>query len=137
MTATVRPKGNLSRQNAEVIDFNHCGVALVTPRELPVERPLFVSLRLDELCIDSVIAVAHNSVASGEGYRSGLRFRCDSELQLDSQETVELLKLMERRLAELTDEHGHGPELVEVSCESEILPHPQGPGSAGPSYQAT
>ena len=113
MTATVRPKGHLSRQAAQVLDFNHSGIAVVTARQLPTERPLFVSLVLDELCIDSVVAVAHNSCACQGGYRSGLQFRCDSELQLDSEEITATLKAME---AKLDGDHGNHLEWVEVSC---------------------
>lgn len=136
MAASVRPKGNLSRQIARVLDFNRSGVAIVTPRELPIEKPLFVNLRLDGLCIDSVIAVAHNSCPCADGYRSGLQFRCDSELQLDGEEIAGLLTLMEERLSAMDDESA-GLDSVEASCGSEIAPHLRGPGSGGPSYLAT
>jgi hypothetical protein len=85
----------------DVVDFNRFGVTVALRRPLPINKPLLVSLKYSGSRLDEVVGAAHHCRFLPEGtFRCGIRFRTDSPIQLDRDETEQLLETLERKIAE-------------------------------------
>lgn len=95
---SLRLRGRLVAVQANAVDFNRHGVAVLTDAPLDKDRTVYVSLRCGELRLDHLVGVVHNCVRRGERYRSGIRFRPSSELQHDRLRVETLLGGLEEAL---------------------------------------
>ena len=84
LAVTLRVRGQWFTRPAVALDFSREGIALLWPNSLAKQRTVFLSLRQGELAIENLVGVVHNCTPHERGYRLGIRFRTDSELQLDS-----------------------------------------------------
>jgi hypothetical protein len=84
-----------------VLDFNRCGVGILTDQCLPDQTQVTVSLEFEELSVRDVVAVVHTCRPVGALFRCGLQFRPDSSSQLDREEACGALAEIETRLTEL------------------------------------
>lgn len=98
--AEVRVKGQFGRVDVQVLDFNRHGLAVHIDRPLPKDQLVFLNLDHDTVSLERVIGVVHNCLAHSGGYRCGIRFRTQSELQFDREQVEVVLEQMEIRLAE-------------------------------------
>jgi hypothetical protein len=101
MVACVRLKGQLARVPVEVIDFNRHGLAIRCTRPLPKDSLVFLSLNAGEQVLDRVVGVVHNCLGMDEGFRCGIRFRTQSDLQFDREMVEAQLATLELALAGL------------------------------------
>ena len=93
----VRRKGRLGQLEGLAQDFNRFGVAIVVDQPLPKDALVFITLCSGALKLDNVIGVVHNCTAVTGGYRCGIQFRTDSELQMDPVMTEQELTILETR----------------------------------------
>lgn len=84
----------------QVLDFNRHGVAIELDRPLPKHQLVFVSLDHGEISLPRVIGVVHNCLCRASGYRCGILFRTQSDLQFDKVQVESELARMERQLAD-------------------------------------
>lgn len=61
---------------------------MLWPNSLAKHRTVFLSLRQGNLAVENLVGVVHNCTAHERGYRLGIRFRTESELQLDPAQVV-------------------------------------------------
>jgi hypothetical protein len=101
MTASVSVRFRIGSCQGTVIDFNRHGVTIELTHRIPLHKPLFVDLRYGRLDTETVVATAHNCRAldGGRRFRCGIRFRTDSNLQLDRDEVESALRKVEAELA--------------------------------------
>ena len=92
-------KGQFGRVDVQVLDFNRHGLAVHIERPLPKDKLVFLSLDHDNVCVERVIGVVHNCLAHTGGYRCGILFRTQSELQFDREQVEAGLARLEDRLA--------------------------------------
>lgn len=101
MKAIIAVRYRIATQQGDVLDFNRLGATVVLPRPLPINKPLFVSLKYADSRLDEVVGAAHHCRLSRDGtFRCGIRFRTNSPIQLDRDETELLLEVLERSIAE-------------------------------------
>ena len=93
----VRRKGRLGLLEGLAQDFNRHGVAMLVDQPIPKNTKLYVSLLSGDTKLDNVIGIVHNCIALTDGYRCGIRFRTNSELQLDKELTEHELTILEAR----------------------------------------
>jgi hypothetical protein len=98
MRATVRQRGRIARSESTVVDFNRFGIALLTRRRLPKNKPIFLNLECHGIRLDNVVGVVHNCIDQAGEYRCGIQFRTRSELQLDQRQVEEALLRLELEL---------------------------------------
>jgi hypothetical protein len=98
--AEVRIKGQFSRMPGEVLDFNRHGVAIELDRPLPKDQLVFVSLDHGDISLPRVIGVVHNCLCRASGYRCGILFRTQSDLQFDKVQVESALAQMEGQVVE-------------------------------------
>ena len=84
---------------SRVLDFNRHGLAVHIDRPLPKDQLVFLSLDHDSVCVERVIGVVHNCLAHTGGYRCGILFRTQSDLQFDREQVEAGLAQMEDLLA--------------------------------------
>ncbi len=94
----LRPRGRLGALPAMAVDFSRYGIAVHIDQPLPKDRPVYLSLRCDELRVDNLVGIVHNCVRQGQRFRCGIRFRPSSELQQDRVEVELALERLERTL---------------------------------------
>jgi hypothetical protein len=100
MSVSIAVRYRLGTHQGEVVDFNRYGVTIELQRPVPLNKPLFVSLKYAGLHPEAIVATAHNCRRLRLGvYRCGIRFRTDSALQLDRDEVVVSLSALEASLA--------------------------------------
>lgn len=56
---------------------------MISPSPLAKHRTVFVSISRGALAVENLVGVVHNCTEHELGYRLGVRFRAESELQLD------------------------------------------------------
>lgn len=101
MKATIAIRYRFGTHQGDVVDFNRLGVTVVLRRPVPINKPLFISLRYADSRLDEVVGAAHHCRLSRDGtFRCGIRFRTNSPIQLDRDETELLLETLERSVAE-------------------------------------
>ena len=99
MSVTVAVRYRLGTHQGEVLDFNRYGVTIELQRPIPLNKPLFVTLKYAGLHPEAIVGTAHNCRCLRIGvYRCGVRFRTDSALQLDRDEVVRGLSAVEIQL---------------------------------------
>ena len=98
IAAFVRQKGSFSRLSVEVLDFNRHGAAIHLHTPLPREQVVFLTLKHGNTQLERIIGVVHNCLDLKTGYRCGIRFRTQSELQFDKSATEDQLAALESRL---------------------------------------
>lgn len=98
IAAYVRRKGSFSRQSVEVLDFNRHGAAIHLHNPLPREQVIYLTLKLGATQLERIIGVVHNCLNLKSGYRCGVRFRTQSDLQFDRAAIENELVALERRL---------------------------------------
>ncbi len=106
MTVRFRRRGALRQLAAAALDFNRHGLAMLAEVPLSKDQHLFVRLVHEGLETSTVVAVVHNCLRLEKGYRCGLRFRLNSELQQDPLEVAEELMALELALARAAQEDG-------------------------------
>ena len=79
----IRPRGRLARLRARAVDFNRHGIAVVTTSPLKERKSVYVTLQVGDLRLDNLVGVVHNCCQQDGGFRSGIRFRTQAELQTD------------------------------------------------------
>lgn len=101
MKATVAVRNRFGTHQGDVVDFNRFGVTVVLRRRVPINKPLFISLKYASARLNEVVGAAHHCRLSPDGtFRCGIRFRTNSPNQLDRDETELLLESLERRVVE-------------------------------------
>ncbi len=100
ISAFVRQKGSFSRLSVEVLDFNRHGAAIRLHTPLPQEQVVFLTLKHGATQLERIIGVVHNCLDIDSGYRCGIRFRTQSELQFDKAVIEDQLASLESRLSE-------------------------------------
>jgi hypothetical protein len=102
MSVSVAVRYRLGTHQGDVVDFNRFGVTIQLPRAIPLNKPLFVTLKYKGLHPEAIVGTAHNIRCLDVGvYRCGIRFRTDSALQLDRDEVVRALLAVEESLTRL------------------------------------
>ncbi|MEE9253633.1 MAG: PilZ domain-containing protein [Pseudomonadales bacterium] len=101
--ASYRCRYRRSLQPAVVLDYNRCGMAILTDQCLPDQTQVTISIEYDGIVVKDVVAVVHTCRRVGGLYRCGFQFRPDSTSQLDREDACTALAEMETRLAELED----------------------------------
>ena len=99
ISAFVRQKGSFSRISVEVLDFNRHGAAIHLHTPLPREQVVFLTLKLGSTQLERIIGVVHNCLDLKGGFRCGIRFRTQSDLQFDKAATEDQLAELESRLS--------------------------------------
>jgi hypothetical protein len=101
MKATISVRHRFGTHHGDVVDFNRFGVTIALRRPLPINKPLFVSLKHSDSHLDEIVGAAHHCRYSPGGiFRVGIRFRTHSPIQLDRDEIEHLLEMLERKIAE-------------------------------------
>lgn len=91
----LRIQGRLARLQAQAVDFNRYGIAVVTESPLKERKKVYVTLRFGDLQLDNLIGVVHNCCQHQGGFRCGIRFKTHAELQTDRALVEALLTSME------------------------------------------
>ena len=99
IAASVRRKGSFNRQSVEVLDFNRHGAAIHLHTPLPREQVIYLTLKLGATQLERIIGVVHNCLTLKSGYRCGVRFRTQSDLQFDRAAIEDELAALDRQLA--------------------------------------
>jgi hypothetical protein len=100
ISAFVRLKGRFSRLSVDVLDFNRHGAAIRLHMPLPQEQVVFLTLKHGSTHLERIIGVVHNCLDLESGYRCGIRFRTQSELQFDKAVIENQLATLENQLVE-------------------------------------
>jgi hypothetical protein len=101
MKAFISVRYRFGTHQGDVVDFNRLGVTVALRRPLPINKPLFISLKYSGSRLDEVVGAAHHCRYSPDGtFRCGIRFRTNSPIQLDRDETEHLLESLERKIAD-------------------------------------
>jgi len=102
MGVSVAVRYRLGTHQGDVVDFNRYGVTIELQRPIPINKPLFVTLKYEGLHPEAIVGTAHNCRRLHVGvYRCGVRFRTDSVLQLDRDDVVRSLCALEASLMRL------------------------------------
>ena len=99
ISAFVRLKGSFSRITVEVLDFNRHGAASHLHTPLPLQQVVFLTLKHGATQLERIIGVVHNCLDLKSGFRCGIRFRTQSELQFDKAATEDQLAALESHLS--------------------------------------
>jgi len=100
MKAVISVRYRFGTHQGDVVDFNRLGMSVVLRRPLPINKPLFISLKYSGSRLDEIVGAAHHCRFSPDGtFRAGIRFRTNSPIQLDRDETEHLLETLERKIA--------------------------------------
>ncbi len=101
MSAWISVRYRFGTHQAQVIDFNRFGVTVALPRPIPVNKPLFITLKHGNARLEAIVGAAHHCRLTRDGtFRCGIRFRTNSPIQLDRDETELRLQTLEKLLAE-------------------------------------
>ncbi|MEM1231652.1 MAG: PilZ domain-containing protein [Pseudomonadota bacterium] len=84
LAVTLRVRGQWFSRPATALDFNAEGIAVLWPSPLVKDRLVFLTLALGAQSVEDVVGVVHNCTSHEDSYRLGIRFRLESELQLDA-----------------------------------------------------
>ncbi len=79
-----------------VLDFNRHGLAVFLDQPLTKHHAVYLNLQAGSRHLRDLIGVVHNCTAFAEGYRCGIQFRTDSNMQLDPDQVRETLELLEQ-----------------------------------------
>jgi PilZ domain len=103
MRASISVRYRFGTHQGDVIDFNRLGVTIVLRRPIPVNKPLYVTLRYAGTRLEPIVGAAHHCRFTPDGsFRCGIRFRTNSPMQLDRDEIDAQLLALERTLAQHT-----------------------------------
>jgi hypothetical protein len=101
MSASISVRYRIGTHQGKVLDFNRHGITIEVQRPIPVDKPLFVTLRYSGLHREAIVGAAHNCrLIATATYRCGIRFRTDSRLQLDRDAVEKSLGVFEEWLAQ-------------------------------------
>lgn len=106
LSAYVRPRGSFSRLSVEIIDFNRHGAAVHVHQPLNSEQVVYLTLKHGGTHLPRLIGVVHNCVTLETGFRCGIRFRPQSDLQFDSVMIEAQLAQLEGLLSDLENQGG-------------------------------
>ena len=98
----VRPQGRLVRLQAQAVDFNRYGMAVLTDVPLKLQKTVYISLRCGDLRLDNLAGVVHNCCPQDQSYRSGIQFRIHAELKTDRPLVEALLTNLETSALKVT-----------------------------------
>ncbi|MEM7099775.1 MAG: hypothetical protein AAF541_16020 [Pseudomonadota bacterium] len=93
----IRRKGRLHKLDASAQDFNKFGVAVLLDQPLPKDCTVYLTVASGDLKIDNLIGVVHNCISQRNGYRCGIQFRTQSNLQFDQEQVECTLRQLEAR----------------------------------------
>lgn len=93
----IRVKGRFGRLEGIPADFNRHGVALVLDQPLAIEKVVYVMLNNGRMRLENVVGIVHNCIAQAQGFRCGVQFRTNSELQFDKRHIEHELQILEAR----------------------------------------
>jgi len=100
MKASISVRYRFGTHQGDVVDFNRFGVTVVLRRPIPVNKPLFVTLKYSGARLESIVGAAHHCRFTPDGsFRCGIRFRTNSPIQLDRDEIDLQLGSIENALA--------------------------------------
>ena len=100
MKASISVRYRFGTHQGDVVDFNRFGMTVVLRRPIPVNKPLFVTLKYSGTRLESIVGAAHHCRYTPDGtFRCGIRFRTNSPIQLDRDEIDLQLGTIEDRLA--------------------------------------
>ncbi len=103
MRASISLRHRIGSHHGDVIDFNRLGITVVLRRPIPVNKPLYVTLRQGATRLDAIVGAAHHCRFDASGwFRCGIRFRTNSPIQLDRDEIERNLLALEQALAGTT-----------------------------------
>lgn len=101
MKAWISVRYRIGTHQGEVVDFNRLGVTVAMRRPIPVNKPLFVTLKYGAARLEAIVGAAHHCRFTPDGtFRCGIRFRTNSPIQLDRDEMESRLETLEKFLAE-------------------------------------
>ncbi len=101
LLVSVRKKGRMGQLQGLAQDFNRHGLAMIIDQPLPKDATVYVCLVSGDLRLDNVIGVVHNCIGMAKGYRCGIQFRTNSDLQMDQEFTEQELYILEARFKAL------------------------------------
>lgn len=97
LAVTLRVRGQWFNRPAHALDFSREGIALLWPQALAKDRQVFLNLALGTHTVEDLVGVVHTCTPHEEGYRLGILFRIESELQLDAPLIRQLVERMYRQ----------------------------------------
>jgi hypothetical protein len=101
MKAWISVRYRFGTHQGDVVDFNRYGVTVALRRPIPVNKPLFVTLKHAGARLEAIVGAAHHCRFTSDGtFRCGIRFRTNSPNQLDRDEMELRLETLERALSE-------------------------------------
>jgi PilZ domain len=101
MKAWISVRHRFGTHQGDVVDFNRFGVTVKLRRPIPVNKPLFVTLKLARTRLEEIVGAAHHCRLTSDGvFRCGIRFRTNSPIQLDRDDIELRLEALERLLSE-------------------------------------
>ncbi|MFK7913197.1 MAG: PilZ domain-containing protein [Pseudomonadales bacterium] len=83
LAVSLRVRGQWFNRPATALDFTREGIGVISPTPLAKQRTVFITLSRGPLSAENLVGVVHNCTEHELGYRLGIRFRTESELQLD------------------------------------------------------
>ena len=99
MKASISVRYRFGTHQGDVADFNRFGVTVVLRRPIPVNKPLFVTLKYGGTRLEAIVGAAHHCRFTPDGtFRCGIRFRTNSPIQLDRDEIDRQLGALENTL---------------------------------------
>ncbi len=103
MKASISVRHRFGAHQADVVDFNRFGVTVALRRPIPVNKPLFLTLKHAGGRLEGIVGAAHHCrfTPTNGTFRCGIRFRTDSPIQLDRDDIKLQLERLEDTLAEL------------------------------------
>jgi len=102
MKASISVRYRFGTHQGDVVDFNRFGMTVVLRRPIPVNKPLFVTLKYSGTRLESIVGAAHHCRYTPDGtFRCGIRFRTNSPIQLDRDEVNAQLATIESALADI------------------------------------
>jgi len=100
MRASISVRYRIGTHQGDVLDFNRFGVTVVLRRPIPVNKPLYVTLKYPAARLQPIVGAAHHCRFTPDGtFRCGIRFRTNSPIQLDRDEIELQLQALESALA--------------------------------------
>jgi len=102
MKAWISVRHRFGTHQGAVVDFNRFGVTVALRRPIPVNKPLYVTIKYSGARLEAVVGAAHHcrfTPADGT-FRCGIRFRTNSPIQLDRDEVESRLEALEKTLAD-------------------------------------
>ena len=100
LSVSLRIKGRLSRLQGSVLDFNRHGIAVCIDQPISKDKQCFISIHLAGSSLHDIVGVVHNCTTLPDGYRCGIQFRTESDLQFDQDAVHQQLDLLEQMFSD-------------------------------------